>query len=75
MDKTGYDDEQEKMLEAQKKAEEMMEKRKKAQSADNKEFWEEKLQILNNNKLVFEGNLAETEFLLEKYSEKLKTFE
>ena len=63
------------MKEAMEKAEKESQRAKLAQSFENKEFWENGLKTLEMNKQTFENNLAETEFLIGCYKEKLKSFE
>jgi len=63
-----------KMKEAQEKAEESMKFNKLASDSKNKEFWEKALKTLEENKQTFLNNLEETEFLIQKYMEKIKLF-
>lgn len=63
-----------KMKEAQKRADEAMNNQKLASDHNNKEFWEKNLKILQENRKAFLNNLAETDFLISAYEEKIKTF-
>ena len=60
-----------KMNDAMKKAQEVQEFQEKAKDIANIEFWESHLKELKFNRLQFLNNLGETNFLIEKYLDKI----
>lgn len=63
-----------KIKEAQKKADEVLRIQTLAKDSDNKEFWEEALKTLENNKITLTSNLAETNFLIDCFKNKIDSF-
>ena len=62
---------QKKMNDAMKKAQEAQEFNEKAKDISNIEFWESHLKDLKFNRQQFLNNIGETEFLMEKYMDKI----
>ena len=62
---------QAKMNDAMKKAQEAQEFQEKAKDISNLEFWESHLKDLKFNRQQFLNNLGETNFLIEKYLDKI----
>jgi len=62
-----------KMKEAQEKADEAITRQRLASNSENKEFWENNLEILKNNEQTFLNNLAETKFLIQCYKNKIES--
>ena len=63
-----------KFKEAQRLGDEALAKQKLEANADNKEFWAKNLEILKQNRQNILNRLAETDFLIKAYEDKINSF-
>jgi len=63
-----------KMKDAEKKAKEAIEKQKLAQDPENVEYWLSKKESMENILKQRKSEMAEIEFLVECYEEKIQSF-